>query len=195
MKKTISFVAAMAMMSSVALAADYDNTAVKMTAVTDNYSVSIKAPETGATEFSASTGVGPVDVTATWKRDGSTDDYALKVGKEIDVDTTPLYAGADAEFSFGDSYTTDTRTLIATPYVGVSTTVDKLTPFAEVGYSFKSTQNDILDFARNDSYVKVGASYAIDEKTSLGVSVSETRDVDFKNPGDRQAEVGLTFKF
>lgn len=195
MKKTAMTVALAAMISSSAMAADYDNTAVKMTAVTDNYSVSIKSPETGATEFSASTGVGPVDVTATWKRDGSTDDYALKVGKEINVDTTPLYAGADAEFSFGDSYTSDTRTLIATPYVGVSTTVDKLTPFAELGYSFKSTQNDIVDFARNDSYVKVGASYAIDAKTTLGVSVSETRDVDFKNPGDRQAEVGLTFKF
>lgn len=195
MTKTLATIAVAAMISTSALAEDYDNTAVKMTAVTDNYSVSIKSPKTGATEFSASTGVGLVDVTATWKRNGDVDDYAIKVGKEINVDTTPLYAGADAEFSFGDSYATDDRTLIATPYVGVSTTVDKLTPFAELGYSFKSTQNDLVDIARNDSYVKVGASYAIDDRTSLGVSVSETRDVDFKNPGDRQAEVGLTFKF
>ena len=180
---------------NVANAEDYDNTAVKLTAKTDNYAVSIKAPETGATELAATTGVGPVDLTATWKRDGSTDDYALKVGKKIDIDVTPMYAGADAEFTFGDSYTKDTRTLVATPYIGFAKTFDKLTPFGEIGYSFKSTSNDVVDFSKNDSYIKVGASYALDANVDLGVSVKETRDTNFKNAGDKQAEVGLTFKF
>lgn len=195
MKKTMMSIALAAMISTSAMAEDYDNTAVSLTAETDNYSLSIKSPKTGATEFSASTGVGYVDVTGTWLRDGSTDDYALKIGKEVNYETTPFYAGADAEFTFGDSYNSDNRTLIATPYVGVSTSIDKITPFAEVGYSFKSLSNDLLDVNRNDSYVKLGADYALDAKTSLGVSVKEVRDVDFGNPGDRQAEVGLTIKF
>ena len=195
MKKTMMSIALVAMISTSAMAEDYDNTAVKLTAETDNYSLSIKSPKTGATEFSATTGVGYVDVTGTWKRNGDVDNYVLGVGKKIDVDATPFYAGADAELTFGDSYNSDTRTVDLTPYVGVSTTVDKLTPFAELGYAWQSTTNDVLDFNRDSSYVKVGASYAIDSKVSLGVSVKESRDTDFKNPGDRQAEVGLKIKF
>ena len=195
MKKTLLAVAAMAMFSTAAIAEDYDNTAVKLTAKTENYSFSVKSPKTGATDFEASTTVGPVDVTGTWSRDGATDDYAIKVGKEVAVETTPLYVGADAEFSFGDSFTSKTRTLVATPYVGVSATFDKLTPFAEIGYSFKSTSNDIVDFSKNDSYVKVGASYALDTNVAVAVSVKEVRDTDFANAGDRQAEVGISFSF
>ena len=194
MKKTLLAVAAMAMFSTAAIAEDYDNTAVKLTAKTENYSFSVKSPKTGATDFEASTTVGPVDVTGTWSRDGATDDYAIKVGKEVEV-AGPVYAGASAEFTFGDSYTTDTRTLVATPYVGVAHTMGQLTPYAEAGYAWKSTSNDVLNFARNDSYLEVGASYAVTPAMAVKLSVSETRDVDFKNAGDRNATVGVTVKF
>lgn len=195
MRHTLIAIAAGAMLSTAAMAENYDNTAVKLTAETENYAVSVTNPKTGATDFALTAPVGPVNVTGTWSRDGSVDDFAVKVGKETSIEGSPLYVGADAEFSFGDSYNNDTRSLIATPYVGLSTTIEKLTPFAEVGYSFKSTTKDIVDFSRNASYVKVGASMAIDTNVDLAVSVKENRDTDFKNPGDRQAEVGLTFKF
>jgi hypothetical protein len=71
----------------------------------------------------------------------------------------------------------------------------KLTPFAELGYAWQSTQNDIVDFDRDSSYVEVGASYALSEAVSAKLTVTEARDINFKNPGDRNAEVGLTFKF
>ena len=196
MKKTLLAVAAIATISTAAMAEDFDNTAIKMTAESEAYSLSISNPKSGATEFSASTDLqGMVDVTGTWSRNGDVDDYAIEVAKEVAVPATPVYAGAKAEFKFGDSYTSDTRELVATPYVGVSATFDKLTPFAEVGYSFKSTANDILDISRNDSYAKLGVSFAVSEKVDLGVSVKEVRDIDFANPGDRQAEVGITVKF
>lgn len=187
-------VAAAAMISNAAVAGDFDNTAVKLTAQTDAYSISVKAPETGATEFAVGTTVGPVDVTGTWSRDGAVDNYVLKASKEVEV-VGPVYAGASAAFTFGDSYTTDTRTLVATPYVGVAHTVGQLTPYAEAGYALKSTSNDVLNFARNDSYLEVGASYAVTPAMAVKVSVSETRDIDFKNAGDRNATVGVTFKF
>ena len=187
-------IAAAAMFSTAAVAGDFDNTAVKLTAQSEAFSISVKAPETGATEFAVGTTVGPVDLTGTWSRDGSTDDYAIKVGKEVEV-AGPVYAGASAEFTFGDSYTTDTRTLVATPYVGVAHTMGQLTPYAEAGYAWKSTSNDVLNFARNDSYLEVGASYAVTPAMAVKLSVSETRDVDFKNAGDRNATVGVTVKF
>jgi hypothetical protein len=108
---------------------------------------------------------------------------------------TPMYAGASAKFSFGDSFNTDTRTLDLSPYVGVAHTMGKLTPFAEVGYAWQSTQKDIIDINRDSSYLEVGASYALSEAVSAKVTVSEARDIDFANPGDRNAEIGLTFKF
>ena len=194
MKSTMMMVAAAAMISTAAVAADFDNTAVKLTAQSEAFSVSVKAPETGATEFAVGTTVGPVDVTGTWSRNGSTDDYAIKVGKEVEV-VGPVYAGASAEFTFGDSYTTDTRTLVATPYVGVAHTIGQLTPYAEVGYSWKSTSNDVLGVARNDSYLEVGASYAVTPAMAVKLSVSETRDINFKNAGDKNATVGITVAF
>ena len=192
--KKIMMVAAAAMISTAATAGDFDNTAVKLTAVSEAFSISVKAPETGATEFAVGTTVGPVDVTGTWSRNGSTDDYAIKVGKEVEV-VGPVYAGASAEFTFGDSYTTDTRTLVATPYVGVAHTIGQLTPYAEVGYSWKSTSNDVLGVARNDSYLEVGASYAVTPAMAVKLSVSETRDINFKNAGDKNATVGITVAF
>jgi len=192
--KKIMMVAAAAMISTAATAGDFDNTAVKLTAQSEAFSISVKAPETGATEFAVGTTVGPVDVTGTWSRNGSTDDYAIKVGKEVEV-AGPVYAGASAEFTFGDSYTTDTRTLVATPYVGVAHTIGQLTPYAEVGYSWKSTSNDVLGVARNDSYLEVGASYAVTPAMAVKLSVSETRDINFKNAGDKNATVGITVAF
>ena len=191
---TMMMIAAVAMISTAAVAGDYDNTAVKLTAQSDAYSISVKAPETGATEFAVGTTVGPVDLTGTWSRNGAVDNYAIKAGKEMAV-VGPVYAGASAEFTFGDSYTTDTRTLVATPYVGVAHTMGQLTPYAEAGYAWKSTSNDVLNFARNDSYLEVGASYAVTPAMAVKLSVSETRDVDFKNAGDRNATVGVTVAF
>ena len=187
-------IAAVAMISTAAVAADYDNTAVKLTAQSDAYSISVKAPETGATEYAVGTTVGPVDLTGTWLRNGAVDNYALKVGKEVAV-AGPVYAGASAEFTFGDSYTTDTRTLVATPYVGVAHTMGQLTPYAEAGYAWKSTSNDVLNFARNDSYLEVGASYAVTPVMAVKLAIKETRDTNFKNAGDRNATVGVTVNF
>ena len=191
---TMMMIAAVAMISTAAVAADYDNTAVKLTAQSDAYSISVKAPETGATEFAVGTTAGPVDLTGTWSRNGAVDNYAIKAGKEMAV-AGPVYAGASAEFTFGDSYTTDTRTLVATPYVGVAHTMGQLTPYAEAGYAWKSTSNDVLNFARNDSYLEVGASYAVTPVMAVKLAIKETRDTNFKNAGDRNATVGVTVNF
>ena len=66
MKKTLLMVAIATMLSSTAFAEDFDNTAIKMTAVTDDYSISIKSPETGATEFAVAGEVSSLDATVKW---------------------------------------------------------------------------------------------------------------------------------
>ena len=195
MKKTIMTVALATLLSTTAFAGDYDNTAMKMTAETDDYSISIKAPKTGATELAIGGEVASLDGTVSLKRDGDVDNYSVKAGKSMDLGLTPLYAGASAKFSFGDSFTSDTRTLDLSPYVGVAHTMGKLTPFAEVGYAWQSTQKDLTDINRDSSYIEVGASYALSEKVSAKVTVTEKRDQSWENPGDQNAEVGLTFKF
>ena len=87
------------------MADDFDNTAIKMTAVTEDYSISIKAPKTGATEFAIGGEVASLDTSVTWKRNGEVDNYAIKAGKSMALGQTPMYAGASAKFSFGDSFT------------------------------------------------------------------------------------------
>ena len=195
MNKTLITAALVAMLGTSVMADDFDNTAMKMTAVTDDYSISVKSPKTGATEFAIGGEVASVDATVTWKRNGAVDNYSVKADKSMDLGLTPLYAGASAKFSFGDSFTSDTRTMDLSPYVGVSHTMGKLTPFAEVGYAWQSTQKDLTDINRDSSYIEVGASYALSEKVSAKVTVTEKRDQSWENPGDQNAEVGLTFKF
>src|SRR5210317_1422753 len=181
MKKTLITAALVAMLGTSVMADDFDNTAIKMTAVTDNYSVSVKSPKTGATEFAIGTEVASLDTTVTWKRNGDVDNYSVKADKSMDLGLTPLYAGASAKFSFGDSFTSDTRTLDLSPYVGVSHAIGALTPYAELGYAWQSTQKDIIDFDRDSSYIEVGASYAMSETASWKLSVVEARDADFDN--------------
>ena len=195
MKKTIITVALATMLGTSVMADDFDNTAIKMTAVTEDYSISIKAPKTGATEFSIGGEVASLDTSVTWKRNGEVDNYAIKAGKSMALGMTPMYAGASAKFSFGDSFTSDTRTMDLSPYVGVAHTMGKVTPFAEVGYAWQSTQKDLTDINRDSSYIEVGASYALSEKVSAKVTVTEKRDQSWGNPGNQNAELGLTFKF
>ena len=195
MKKTMMAVAFATVLSTAALAGDYDNTTINLTAVTDDYSISMKTPETGATEFAIGTEIATFDTSVKWKRDGDVDNYAVKAGKSMGLGLTPLYAGADAEFNFGDSFTSDTRTINVSPYIGITSTIEKLTPFVEFGYAWQSTTNDVVDFDRNSSYIKLGSSYALTEQLSAKVSIKESRDIDFGNPGDRNAEVGLTVNF
>ena len=195
MKKTIITVALATMLGTSALAGDFDNTAIKMTAKTDTYSVSIKDKETGATEFHLRGDLGPVDTTVKWLRNGSVDDYKLKAEKKNSLSTGPLYVGAHAEYAFGDSYNSNTRTIDLEPYIGLERTYGKVTPFAEVGYTWRSTTDDVLDFDRNSSYLEFGAKYALSEKVDMKLKVKESRDVDFANPGDMNAELGFTFKF
>lgn len=195
MNRTIITVALAMMLGTSAMADDWDNTAIKMTAKTDDYSISIKDKKTGATEFHLRGDVGPIDATLKWKRDGSVDNYALKAEKKNKLATSPLYIGAHAEFMFGDSYNTDTRTMDIEPYIGVEHAIGKFTPFAEVGYTWQSKSNDVIDFDRNSSYIEFGTKYALSAKVDAKLKIKEKRDVDFDNPGDMNAEIGLTFKF
>tara|TARA_B100000902_G_scaffold223430_1_gene212261 strand:- start:867 stop:1454 length:588 start_codon:yes stop_codon:yes gene_type:complete len=195
MKKTLITAALVAMLGTSVMADDFDNTAIKMTAKTDDYSISIKDKKTGATEFHLRGDVGPIDTTIKWKRNGDVDNYALKGEKKNKLATGPLYVGAHAEFMFGDSYTTDTRTMDLEPYIGVEHAMGKVTPFAEVGYTWQSTTDNIVDFDRNSSYIEFGAKYALSEKVDMKLKIKERRDVDFNNPGDMNAQLGLTFKF
>ena len=193
--KKLLLVAAMAIFGSSAMADNFDNTTAKLTAKSENYGVSFKAPKTGATELAANTNVGGVEIEGKWFRNGNVNDFAVEVEKKTFVSTTPLYIGGKAEYTFGDSYTSKTQTLIATPYVGVAASVGNFTPFVEAGYAFKSLSDKIVDFSRNDSYIKAGASYALDKKADLKLTVRQGRDVNFKNPGDAQAEFEFIVKF
>ena len=194
--KHIAILAATAMISTSALAADYDNTAVKFTAQTEAYHLSVKAPETGATSFAiGSSTIAPLELEATWMRDGNIDNWSLNAGKSMDVPMMPVYAGADAKLTFGDSYTSDTRRLALTPHIGAKTNVMGVAPYAELGYTFLATADEWTDINRNSSYLEVGAIYGMTDTLDIKLSVTEARDVDFNNASDRQAEVGFTIKF
>ena len=63
MNKTLITAAMVAMLGTSVMADDFDNTAMKMTAVTDNYSISVKDKKTGATEFAIGSEVASLNTT------------------------------------------------------------------------------------------------------------------------------------
>tara|TARA_B110000285_G_C15008067_1_gene554927 strand:- start:126 stop:704 length:579 start_codon:yes stop_codon:yes gene_type:complete len=192
MKKTIATVAIMTALSTSAFAGNFDNTTGKITLKSDDFSLSLSAPETGADQFSVTVPTKHVDITGSYLRNGSIDDYQIKVGKDVNILTTPVYVGNQAKYGFGDSTTKDTLTI--EPHIGVSTTYNKFTPFAEVGYSWKALSGSFTNFDRDASYMEIGTAYAVTEKFSLKASITDTRDKDFDN-GDKEATIGAVIKF
>jgi len=194
--KHIAIFAIAAIISTSALAEDYDNTAVKFTAQTESFHISIAEPKTGASSFAiGSSSIAPVDLEATWMRNGDVDNYSVNAGKSMNLPLAGLYAGADAKLTFGDSFTTETRTLALTPHVGAKGNVMGVSPYAELGLSWQATSNEWANFDRSRSYIELGASYAITNALDFKVSITEPRDMNFTDAGERQAQVGFTVKF
>jgi len=192
MTKTITAAIFMAALSTSAFAEDFNNTAGKVTLESEKFSFSVTTPKTGANAYALGGEVGPVNATFTYKRDNAVDDYQLKIGKSITLPATPVYIGASNSFDWGDSITKNTLTI--QPHVGVSQTFNKVTPYAETGYSWQSKQGSFTTMTRNASYIKIGTDYTVTEKLSLGVSITDTRDKNWNN-GDKEAQVGITVKF
>lgn len=192
MKNTLAATILMVALSTSAYAESYNNTSGKIILESDKFFLSLVSPKTGASEFAVGGEVGPVNATVTYKRDGSVDDYQVKVGKSMTLPATPVYIGASNSFDWGDSITKNTLTI--QPHVGVSQTFNKVTPYAETGYSWQSKQGSFTSMSRNAAYIEVGAGYTVTEKLSVGVSITDTRDKSWNN-GDKEAQVGITVKF
>tara|TARA_B110000483_G_scaffold10905_1_gene12688 strand:- start:252 stop:857 length:606 start_codon:yes stop_codon:yes gene_type:complete len=201
MKKMMTVVTALTLMATSAFAENYDNSTMKLTAVSEDYSISVKTPETGANQFAFGTTVGPVDASVTYFQNGSVTDWQLKASKQLNfpigggVDIAPLldtYVGAGLAYKWGDSLTQETIT--ASPYVGVTKTFGRISPFAEAGFDWKADSNDALDFDRNDSYLEYGASFAMTDTMSVKASIVEDRSKSF-DLEDKELALGLTVSF
>ena len=198
MKKTLAAVILMVALSSSAFAKDYNNTSGKITLEGEKFSLSVENPKTGATGFAIGstfgegTKVGAIDTKFTYFRDGNLNDCQIKVGKDFAIPNTPLYAGNSFNYDFGE--TTSKNEFAVNPYVGISYPINKFTPYAEAGYSWKSLQGDYTDMNPKGSYFEIGSSYSVSEKTSVKLSVTDSRDKKWET-SDKEAQIGLTVKF
>ena len=82
MKNTLAATILMVALSTSAYAESYNNTSGKIILESDKFFLSLVSPKTGASEFAVGGEVGPVNATVTYKRDGSVDDYQVKVGSQ-----------------------------------------------------------------------------------------------------------------
>jgi len=198
MKKTLAATVLMVALSTSAMAENFNNTSGKITLKSEKFSLEMSNPKTGATSFAVGstigegTKVGAIDTKVTYFRNGDVDDYQIKAGKNFQKPGSPVYVGNSLKFDFGD--TTTKNELSINPYIGLSTTVDKFTPYVETGYTWKSLQGNYTDMDSNASYFEIGSSYNVNETMSVKLSVTDTRDKDWDN-GDKEAQVGLTVKF
>lgn len=193
MRRLLIAVASFATLSTVAMAEDFDNPSVVLTAKTKDYFISTQSPQSGADQFTIGAKVGPIDsLSLTLKNNGDTQDWKIQANKKVKMG--PAYAGAKGAYWWGDSFTANERVDL-TPYLGVAKKVGKFTPFAEVGMTWKATTNDVIDFDKKDSYIDVGSSYALSEALSLKLSIKDSRDTSFKSKDNMEAKLGITVKF
>lgn len=192
MKKLAVSVAAMAMFSTVAMADDFDNTSVAVSAQGEKYGVELSTNET-TRSAKISVNSLPVDLAAKVIDLGSTMDYELSVGKKVTLPLggADLYVAPEATFAFGDSYTDNQLTL--TPKVGV-TGGSTVKPYAELGLNYSSTTADITDINRGTTFAKVGATMPLSTTVALDVNVTRNMTKDFDKV-DNQAGVKLVVKF
>jgi opacity protein-like surface antigen len=193
MKRLLIAVATLATLSTTAMAEDFDNPTVVFTMKTKDYFIQSQSPQSGADQFTIGGKAGPIDsLSLTLKNNSDTQDWKVQANKK--VKSGPAYAGAKGAYWWGDSFTANEQVHL-TPYVGVAKKVGKFTPFAEVGMTWKSTRNDVMNFDKKDSYIDVGSSYALTDALSLKLSVKDSRDTSFKSKDNMEAKLGITVKF
>lgn len=198
MKKILSTVVAV-MFSTAALAGDFGTASVGMEAKTEQFGVSVAtgshkdfADDSRVVGFTLNT--LPVTVGVEMIDKDSNTDYRLSASKKVvmPLGAVTTYGVAEAHYTWGDTYANDEIRL--SPYVGVTAGQGLVTPFAEVGYDWKSSKGDFANFAKADSYATVGARVAVNSHAAVVVAVRNEMDSSF-NKTDRQAEVKLSVNF
>jgi hypothetical protein len=201
MKKLMSVVALLTLMATSAFAENYNNGTIELVAVTDDYAVSIKTPETGANEYGIAKNLGAFNGEFKFFQNGSVQDYQLKATKQLmfplggGIDTDPFaetYVGAGMAYKWGDSLTDETLT--ASPYIGVQKEMNALTPFVEVGFDWQSKSGGFTDFDRNDSYLEYGSLFKVSDKMTLSASIVEDRSNGF-DLEDKELALGMIINF
>lgn len=196
--KYIMSAALVAFMFSTANAEDYNNTSVTMAAEGDTYGVELSTNDT-TRKVSVYNTNGALDLGVQLLDNGTNTDFNVSVGKTIDrsigMPESPLatvYASAEAEYNWGDSFTKSEMHF--TPKLGAKKALGDLTPFAEVGYGFKSIEGDYLDIDRDTPFAEIGTSVKLTDYTSLKASVTQSMNTDWEKT-DRELGLKLTVQF
>ncbi len=183
-----------AISSTASMAEDWDNPTTQLTVKSKDYMVSVQTPRSGADQITIGKDFSIGNVGITLKQNGDTSDWKLQHNKKW-LNEKNAYFGTKTAYWLGDSFSAAEEVHV-TPYVGLTTKVEKLGPYIEAGYTYNSTSDDIMNFDQKDSYVEVGTTYAMSEGVSLKLSVKDPRDADFKSKdGKMNLKVGLTVKF
>jgi len=199
MKKLIATMALVLGLSTSAYAEDFNKTGASITAEGEKFGLSLS---TGATRDFADnaralgiyTTSHPVNAGFQYIENGDVVDYRINVSKREDyaLGNINLYGVAEAHYDMGDSFAKNELRL--SPYAGAELTGAGVTPFAELGYDWKSVAGDYLNFNRADSYAKAGVRVPMTANTTLTVGMLQKMDTDF-NKTDREAQVAFAVKF
>ena len=198
MKKVLLTIAAI-MISTAATAGDFGNASVAMEAQSQQVGVAIatgshKDFADGSRVVGVTVYTLPVAVGVEMIEKDSNTDYRLNVGKRVvmPVGAATVYGVAEGHYTWGDTYAKDELRL--SPYAGATFGYGIVKPFVEVGYDWKSSKGDFTNFAKADSYAKIGAAVAVSNSANVIVAVRNEMDSSF-NKTDRQAEVKLSVNF
>lgn len=195
MKTTIfASVAVLALASSVALAGDFDNTGLSITAETGKFAITLDGAENSG--YTSAT----VSYEALAYSMGETVDNTLDVyvshydaADEVSVGATYTMTYAPNEFNLYGSadveYLVEAEEFHVTPTAGASYIVSEgVDAWAEVGYTWNASN----DWARAGGVAEVGVDLAVAQNITFTPSVTRTFDT---AADETQANLGIKFSF
>lgn len=195
MKKTFVMAIAAILMSSVAMADDYDNTAYSISADSSTWGLSLTTGNTvdygdDAQTLDIHTNGNAVNVGVTFVETGTDMDYRFSASSTANGELAYLTVGMS--YDWGDNFATEE--LRFSPIVGVEKTIGEYKPFAELGYDYKSLEGNYLDFDAADSHATVGVSYNLTESATITATTTREMNKDFDKT-DQELGLGFAVKF
>jgi|TARA_B110000977_G_C10887491_1_gene420038 hypothetical protein len=195
MTRTILSIATLAMLSTAAMAKDFDNTGFAIKAQSDLYGIELQADDSDRVIELTTAYKLPVTVGVAMKDNSTTRDFAFTIRKKMtyNVDNVTLYIEPKIGINTGDSYAKNQFEL--SPTIGASFNgLQYAKPYVELEGKNVSTSDDPFDISGANKYATIGAIVPLATTTDLDLSMVRTMDGDWSKT-DNEIMALVVFKF
>ena len=203
MTKTFVTIAAVAMLSTAALADDFGNTNLSMAVESTDYGIELSANETHRS-FEVHTNNQPLAQYAIGMTDNDSQrNWSISATPRLSYDVAvadpysaangvELYIEPKIGLNWGDSH--NETQIELSPTIGASYAMSQMTPYAELMGQNTSVAGDIFDIEAGSRTATVGTVIPLNSAVDFDISMVQTMNSDWNN-SQRELSAKFSVKF